>query len=819
MKTTGETLRLRGPWIRAGGVIAGIVLTQVILYGPALSGSKILLPLDLLALPWTYLPDIPDYASVEPHNIEREDMVLSFEFERQFTASEFRAGRLPLWTPYQFAGAPFANFPKYSPFTLLYCVFPSPVTVAWIQMALALVAGTGIYLFCRRILTLGYWPSAIAAWCYPMTGFFILYQGFPLTNSVAWLSWSLLATDLSIRRPWGWSAMILAPLTCVILISGQVDAAGHVLLASGIYSLWCLFDEYGRSLRWGKIAGAALSTGLAWLIGILMAAPYLLPLGEYAFSGLRLSDDDAAVVIDRPPTGLSELPRMVLPRIYGTREQGSCHIGLSGSWTESSAATYAGLLATLIAAPLAWRSRRHRSINILLLVLAVFSVSWTLDLPGLVKLFQLPLLNMRSHNRFVFVATFAILSLAAIGLEALRDNAPKRWWLLPAPMLLLVLGGWCFYRSYDLPEPVATEIELAVLDGNPTGHASDLATVHQIRRTFTSTYRWSAALCGLAVAAWCVILVKPRTPSWFAIVLGGMLVAELLWFAKGVKSLSDPSLYYPRIPALVAVAENSNDRILGVDCLPPRLNESHGLREIRGYDSIDPVPIFEVLEIVKDRSFESPHYARLLYYIPRFSERDDGQLGIPGVLSMLNVRYLIFQGEELPLKQHYEPWLHIQDYWVLENPDFLPRAFVPNRVDAVFDRNAVLWRLSQDDFDPRRVAYVDQPVTLPEHCSGSAEIVNETPSHITIAVTMQTPGLVVLADQWDPGWRAELNGSPVQILRTNHALRGVQVPAGRSTLTFDYAPAGFTWGVRLMMLSLAMLAVWILLRFWHIRTR
>ena len=69
---------------------------------------------------------------------------------------------------------------------------------------------------------------------------------------------------------------------------------------------------------------------------------------------------------------------------------------------------------------------------------------------------------------------------------------------------------------------------------------------------------------------------------------------------------------------------------------------------------------------------------------------------------------------------------------------------------------------------------------------------------------------MVLADLWFEGWKVELNGEPVPILRTNYALRGVAVPAGESRLVFSYEPAGFTTGVRLMTLALLALASWTL---------
>ena len=68
---------------------------------------------------------------------------------------------------------------------------------------------------------------------------------------------------------------------------------------------------------------------------------------------------------------------------------------------------------------------------------------------------------------------------------------------------------------------------------------------------------------------------------------------------------------------------------------------------------------------------------------------------------------------------------------------------------------------------------------------------------------------MVLADLWDKGWEAYLNGKQVPILRTNHAVRGVVVPAGAGVLEFRYAPAGFAWGLKLAGLAAVALLVWV----------
>ena len=158
-------------------LLAGIILGQAILYGPSLTGRKILLPLDILAWPGIYLPRTPEVARIEPQNLFLTDLLYLTEPARRFAAAEVHAGRLPMWAPYHFAGAPFI-WPKFSPFLALQCSTASPVVLAWTQLLAAIVAGLGAYLFGRRVLLVGFWPAAICAWCYPLTGFFVFWQGY-----------------------------------------------------------------------------------------------------------------------------------------------------------------------------------------------------------------------------------------------------------------------------------------------------------------------------------------------------------------------------------------------------------------------------------------------------------------------------------------------------------------------------------------------------------------------------------------------------------------------------------------------------------------
>src|ERR1035441_8990702 len=152
-------------------VLAGIVLGQAVLYGPSLVGRKILLPLDILTEPKTYIPRTPELAATSPHNVQLGDLVFTTEPGRRFLGSEIRSGRFPLWNPHQYAGGP-NTWSKFSPFVMLGALSASPRVLPWIEVLAALVSGLGVYRFCRRVLRVAFWPAAIAAWCYPLTAFF-----------------------------------------------------------------------------------------------------------------------------------------------------------------------------------------------------------------------------------------------------------------------------------------------------------------------------------------------------------------------------------------------------------------------------------------------------------------------------------------------------------------------------------------------------------------------------------------------------------------------------------------------------------------------
>ena len=82
-----------------------------------------------------------------------------------------------------------------------------------------------------------------------------------------------------------------------------------------------------------------------------------------------------------------------------------------------------------------------------------------------------------------------------------------------------------------------------------------------------------------------------------------------------------------------------------------------------------------------------------------------------------------------------------------------------------------------------------------------------TPQLVELEATLQSPGLVILADLFYPGWKLTIDGKEAPIYRVNLLMRGAAVPAGNHKLVYSYAPLSFRAGRIVSILGLGALAL------------
>jgi hypothetical protein len=168
-------------------------------------------------------------------------------------------------------------------------------------------------------------------------------------------------------------------------------------------------------------------------------------------------------------------------------------------------------------------------------------------------------------------------------------------------------------------------------------------------------------------------------------------------------------------------------------------------------------------------------------------------------------------------------WAEHHDFQVFRNLLEYPRAWVVHRARGTISESALtaekkaeltremlhagdpLWNSpSQRIFDPRNVAWVSREAAseLRSQLSGAVTVPSEDvkvsypgPCQAVLEVTLDSPGLVILADVFYPGWTLSIDDKPAPIYRANGAMRGAAVGAGFHRLVYTYAPASFQIGL------------------------
>jgi hypothetical protein len=135
-----------------------------------------------------------------------------------------------------------------------------------------------------------------------------------------------------------------------------------------------------------------------------------------------------------------------------------------------------------------------------------------------------------------------------------------------------------------------------------------------------------------------------------------------------------------------------------------------------------------------------------------------------------------------------------QEYVVFENMKAQPRAWFVGNVVEVEDEQAIdAIRFSRTRngaaLDVAHTAILP-PGTAAKAGGGTGRAVIDRLAEGRFELTVETssPGLVVLSELHHPEWQATVDGADARVLRADYAVMGVEVPAGRHQIVFEFSP-------------------------------
>lgn len=735
-----------------------------VLFLPFWAQGRVFVPGDFLSFiyPWKAL-----HAEPQVRNLELFDVMAIFVPVDLLLDAGLREGRIPLWNPYIFCGHPVAASGQsgfFYPVRLaLHAMLETPQarTVSmWLHM---LLMGSGMYVL---LLRRGRSSAAcfLGAVVWMLNSFamgWLEFEHVPVLSGL--LAWALVGLDAGLEgRRWGFPLMGLL-LGCGLL-------AGHLQLNLYVLALVVFYGAV-RVRRSSKVLGALAALAAAFLI----AGPALVPFAEYLpLSGRRAFGFEEIQGMASPLWMI--LPTLLCPDAWGNPAAGFLVNRTPMNYIFPEFACFAGVIPLALAVGVV-RERRLWPFHLLILVALLFAAATPVYR---VVTSLVPFLQQLIPGRILFVVPFALAILAAEGVDLLpsvrRRVAVAAGALATLWAAWLAVAWWLLHPGVSLLQPYMNPrwIKIPAFDPGPAWLPQALDAARSA--VFANPQAWLSLLLLAGFAAW---LAAGRPVSGWA--LGLATGCELLLFAVRFNPAVPPAAVFPPAPSLQFLAGEAGrvqtDGAAFYDTLMP-----YGISTVQGYESLVSLRYLELLGLVQGE----PVNLRTGYI-----DKWDSPL-----LDMLGVRWVL-------VNPHFPPRplerVFSEGMTIYRRPGALPRAWVVGQVDP-----GGLRTLGRPDFDPRRVATVEEPVAVDPAAAGSAvEVVSSGTDRLVLEVEMRAPGLVVLSEAWLPGWEV----STGRLVRVNHALRGVELPAGAHRVVMEYRPRAVRVGLWLALAGLVLAAL------------
>jgi hypothetical protein len=278
-----------------------------------------------------------------------------------------------------------------------------------------------------------------------------------------------------------------------------------------------------------------------------------------------------------------------------------------------------------------------------------------------------------------------------------------------------------------------------------------------------------------------------------------VVAADLFAFGFGYNPATDPALIRattPELDYLKSQASTSLFRFLSAGPageetrfnrrLPSNLPGLFGLSDIDGSDSFVPLRYREWENATRTAADGPSHWTRF---------------GTPNLRSAAVRYYLTSRKEPQPGLQA------VVGTMVQEDPRALPFARVHANAQVMSSKVDLLAALANPDRLPLIAMSLGPDV---RSLNGPPTVVPFTArrangNRLIIEGETAQPGLLVVAEQFDPGWRARVDGKPARIVPADHLFAGIPLEAGKHQVELTYAPEPFRAGLFGSLVGLACL--------------
>ena len=692
----------------------------------------------------------------------------------EFRAQMLHQGKVPLWNMYQSAGLPYlAEFGpgELNPFSYLLLAMPlrnghlpvSAIIGYWVL--LECFAAIAAYLLLAD-LGCGSMASILGGMFYAIGGLpgNTIWIEFLTETIYPPLVFLFLFRSLRGRRP--------------ILNAAIAGAIGGVSWFSGSHHMPLITALCGFFILAVFAAGKDWKRGLVRLLvfGFVMvciSAPQILPAVEFSSQSLRW------VGLAMPVQGARRMPfEAHLVNALEPSHFLDVITPLNFSFW-GAGMTFVGVVA-LAFVPFGVRYLART--RLLYLLLSLILAGTLLCVPGFNNLYGLTYLfvpgfdKLRESIIWFFAAHLAITCLFGIGLERFFNGFElhlSRW----LTWILACFGGILVILAYVLGFLVKPE-ELPMVD----------------RLTMSGIVALLVALIfilsrrALAGAVFCAACIMATLMIEHGNVSGHSTLNFLPRDAESAKRFTQPVRDHDELAAFLKTRPDLERIDASQDDVPEKLGETHGIEEMSGRDQLMLDPVFEI----NYWTSKAKQLYGVNYYLAKTPSQPDQ-------------REVFTAGSGIK---------------VFFTPNARPRTWAVHTIYPTSNWDQARALMQNASFDLARATFLatsDGPIPALQNCDSSADqvrLLERTAYTVRIQANMGCKGMVILNDNFYPGWRGTVDGANTTTLRPYMTVRGVIVEAGHHIIEMHFYPWAFYGGLVLFLLGLGVIVL-----FWQARER
>lgn len=734
-----------------------------------------------------------------------DDGIIFYVPLRVAAAQIVRSGNLPLWNPYIFSGMPLlaaAQGGLLFPSNWFYLLFSSAAATNLMVVSTYVIAALGAYLYARRV-GVSVNGAMITSLVWQMSGCLVGQIGhISIVQTAAMLPWGLWALESFVGGQGYKRGPLLAVLVAIQIFAGhQQTFVYSLILVAGYAIAMAVTDAQLRKRYLSSLAFVAS--------GVLLSALQIVPTVELLRNSARA---EATYVFF---SSYSMPRRFVLalfaPYLMGGGDGRLFRAPYVGPPFYLEMVGYAGLLAIMLAlvALLIRPDARTKfwGVTAVVCMLLAFGDYAPLKLHRI--MYHVPVLNLfRVPARHLMEVDFAIAVLAGRGLTILgaerrNHRVLGRVVIAGALVFLITCLAVTYFRPADfhLARAAAVSVIRAPELFIPVSIAAISAGALWL---FARQRRGSTPLIFAVLVL--DLVVWGQSSGWYT---GSPMNGDDYWGvpetvhilrsvapqgAGSYRILTAPHTFDPAVPPVPPSVSHSDDWVLWTY---PDIYMMHGIQNAAGYDG-----------------FGFERYNQLAGRMKVWGELENPDQTLRGAsreIDLLNVRYLLSMrtgsgaiedastrspGSEVT-SNRWRLLRRAARVDIYENTRALPRAWMA--ADTRVLRDSVMLTVIRtgklpdgSEWDPLQVALVEAGPSntsdsAPAAASkGSVDVTRYEANRVDLKTASPGPSILVLSENYYPGWRVYVDDETTDTLRVDYNLRGVRVPAGQHRVSFIY---------------------------------